>query len=210
MMKFFYSPGACSLASHIILEELQLPYEAIRIDLRSGQNKAAEFLAVNPNGVVPALTLKDGSVLTENIAILLYLAEQKPEADLVPAAGTLARARCYEWLSFINSDLHKAFVPLFRPERFAISEQGKQEVVEQARKKVIEVISLTEAKLSGKAFALGEKFSICDAYLWVVFQWAKHLKFDISLWPSYAQLVERLAARPAVQSALTKEGLLTR
>ena len=152
------------------------------------------------------MILNDGNILTENIAILLYLAEQKPEAGLIPEQGTLARARCYEWLSFINSDLHKAFVPLFRPERFAISEQGKQEVVEQARKKVIDVINLTEAKLVGKAFALGEKFSICDAYLWVVFQWAKHMKFDTSLWPNYAQLAERLAARPSVQSALAKEG----
>jgi len=210
MMKFFYSPGACSLASHIILEELQIAYEGVAIDLSSGQNKSAEFLAVNPNGVVPALILNDGSVLTENIAILLYLAEQKPEAGLIPAAGTLARARCYEWLSFINSDLHKAFGPLFKPERFAISEQAKQEVIEQARKRVIEIINLAEAKLAGKAFALGEKFSICDPYLWVIFQWAKHLKFDTSLWPNYSQLAKRLAARPAVQSALHSEGLLSK
>jgi len=210
MMKFFDSPGACSLASHIILEELQIAYEGVAIDLSSGQNKSAEFLAVNPNGVVPALILNDGSVLTENIAILLYLAEQKPEAGLIPAAGTLARARCYEWLSFINSDLHKAFGPLFKPERFAISEQAKQEVIEQARKRVIEIINLAEAKLAGKAFALGEKFSICDPYLWVIFQWAKHLKFDTSLWPNYSQLAKRLAARPAVQSALHSEGLLSK
>ena len=189
---------------------MQIAYEGVAIDLRSGQNKSAEFLAVNPNGVVPALILNDGSVLTENIAILLYLAEQKPEAGLIPAAGTLARARCYEWLSFINSDLHKAFGPLFKPERFAIGEQAKQEVIEQARKRVIEIINLAEAKLAGKAFALGEKFSICDPYLWVIFQWAKHLKFDTSLWPNYSQLAKRLAARPAVQSALHSEGLLSK
>lgn len=205
-MKLYYSPGACSLASHIILEELQLPYEATAIDLHAGQNRTTEYLRVNPNGVVPALQLDDGNVLTENIAILLYLAEQQPEANLIPPAGTLARARCYEWLSFITSDLHKAFVPLFRPERFASSEQGKQEVVELTRKKVNEMMTLAEQKLQGKTFALGDNFSICDPYLLVIFQWAKHLKFDVTQWPNCANLAQQLYQRPSVQKALHAEG----
>ncbi len=207
-MKFYYSPGACSLASHIVLEELKLSYDAQAIDLKKGQQKSAEFLAINPHGVVPTLVLDDGNVLTENIAILLYLAELMPEAGLVPAAGTLARAHCYEWLSFIASDMHKAFVPIFKPAHFIADPGAQQELVSKAREKVIQVMNLAEQKLTAKEFALGANYSICDPYLLVLFQWAKKLQFPIEQWPYYAKLAAKLYQRPAVHRALASEGLI--
>jgi glutathione S-transferase len=207
-MKFYYSPGACSLASHIVLEELKLPYEPHPINIRQGQQKAAEFLAINSKGVVPTLELDDGNVLTENLAILLYLAELKPEAKLIPTVGTLARARCYEWLSFIASDMHKAFVPLFKPAAFVSDETAQQDLISKARQKVEAVLNLAEQKLTNKEFALGSDYSICDPYLLVLFQWAKNLQFPIGQWPCYARLAAKLYQRPAVHKALASEGLI--
>jgi len=201
-MKLYYSPGACSLASHITLREVGATFDLEKVDVKQKRTERdADFWAINPKGYVPALALDSGEVLTEGAAILQYIADQHPQAGLAPANGGLERARLQEQLNFVAAELHKAFSPLFNP---AASESEKA----AANKRVGQKLDVVEKQLSdGRSFLLSEDFSVADAYLFVVAGWTKHFGIALDNWPRVAAFQQRVAAREAVQAALKAEGL---
>jgi glutathione S-transferase len=199
-MQLYFSPGACSLASHIALREAGLSFDLKRADVRSKKlEDGSDFLAVNSKGAVPALRLDDGQVLTEGPAILQYIADQKPDSKLAPKAGTIERYRLLEWLNFITSEVHKGFSPLF---------QSKDEAVKgYATQGLHKRFDWLEKQLAGKQYLTGDAFTVADAYLFVVLNWSAMVGIDMSKWPTLQAFSARVAARPKVQEALAAEGL---
>jgi glutathione S-transferase len=202
-MKLYYSPGACSLSPHIVLREAGIQHQLERVDIKTKTTETgADFLQANAKGYVPALRLDDGQVLTEGVAIVQYLADMYPDTKLAPKAGTIERARLQEHLNFISSELHKAFAPLFAANNSA---EVKAAAVFNVGKK----FDLVERHLAdGRAYLLGDRFSVADAYLFVVSSWAGHTGIDLAGWPHLAAFAGRVAARPKVQEAMMAEGLL--
>ncbi|KZL16144.1 MULTISPECIES: glutathione transferase GstA [unclassified Pseudovibrio] len=202
-MKLFYKPGACSLATHITLNEIAISYEIDRVDTEAGKTSTGlDFKTINPKGYVPALLLESGEVLTEGAAVLQYLADTHPEHGLAPKAGSVARARLQEYLNFISSELHKAFTPLFTP---SASVQEK----EIAAKSVGAKLDCFESLFSdGRSYLLGESFSVADAYLFVVCSWPRLVGIDLKNWPNLAEFAERVSQRSSVQAAMKAEGLI--
>jgi len=200
-MKLYFSPGACSLSPHIVLRELGLPFELERVDLKTGQAASGvAFKSINPKGYVPALQLDDGQLLTEGPAIVQYLADLVPAKGLAPAPGGLPRARLQEWLTFIGTELHKSFSPLFRP--------GPEETKAAAIARLQQWFGWLDAELSRRPYLLGEQFSVADVYLFVVLSWGAYVKLSLDTYPSLTAFQTRVSARPAVQDALKAEGLL--
>ncbi|WP_433926573.1 glutathione transferase GstA [Sorangium cellulosum] len=200
-MKLYFSPGACSLSPHVVARELGIELTLDKVDLASKKTSSGrDFSAINPKGYVPALELDGGEVLTEGTAIVQYLADQKPEAKLVPPPGTMARYRVQEMLGYINSELHKSYSPLFNPKT---SPEQRQEREEYLRKRY----GLIEAALAKGPYLFGEQFTVADAYLFTVTNWSNFVKLDLSAFPNLLAYQRRVAARPAVQGALRAEGL---
>lgn len=201
-MKLFYKPGACSLATHIVLRELGVPFELDRVDRQTGLTESGqEYAKLNPKGYVPALQLDGGELLTEGAAILQYLADQHPSAKLAPPAGTLERARLQEHLNYIASELHKSFSPLF-------SKDNSDAVKQAATAKVEKALTLVEHHLAdGRPFVLGDQLSVADTYLFTVARWTKPTGIALDRWSHLHKFVDRMAQRPTVQAALQAEGL---
>lgn len=202
-MKLYYAPGACSLSPHIALREAGLPFTLEKVDTKTRTTETgADFTTVNPRGYVPALQLDSGEVLTEGAAIVQYIADLKPEAELAPKAGTLGRARLQEELNFIASELHKAFAPLFST---TLGDDARRE----AKEKVARRFGDVEQKLSdGRPYLLGETFSVADAYLFVVTNWANHTGVALDAWPKLQAFMQRLTGRNTVRQAMQAEGLI--
>ncbi len=199
-MKLYYSPGACSLSTHIILREAGYPFDLEKVDLATKKTASgADFLKVNPKGYVPALVLDDGRTLTENIAIDEYLADQRKDSGLAPAAGTFERYKLVEWLAFISTELHKQFGALFKPD---YPEEAKTKQKELLAKR----FEYVAGQLQNKQYLTGE-FSVADAYLYVMLRWAAKMKIDLSRWPALDTYEKRMSARPQVEAALKAEGL---
>jgi glutathione S-transferase len=200
-MKLFFKSGACSLSPHIVLEELGLKYDSEMVDLKVKKTASgADYLAINPKGYVPALQLDSGEVLTEGPAIVQYLADSQPGKKLAPANGTVERYRMQGWLTFIGTELHKQFSPLFNP-------TAPQEWKEVCRANIERRLAYVNEQLAGKDYLMGKDFSVADAYLFTVANWTKPVKLDISGLSNLTAYMARVAARPAVQAALKAEGL---
>jgi glutathione S-transferase len=198
-MKLYYSPGACSLAPHIVIREAGLDASLERVNLAEKQTQdGRNYLAINPQGSVPALELDDGAVLTENAAVLQYLAFLAPGGQLAPQEG-MAHWRLLETLNFIATELHKGFGPLFHKP----APEAREALVKQLQKR----LSLLQGKLGDNPFLLGDRFTIADAYAFVVLRWAHKFRIDLSGLPRLTDYFERLSARHSVQTALTEEGL---
>jgi glutathione S-transferase len=198
-MKLYYAPGACSLSPHIVAREAGILLELEKVDLAAKKTASGEdYRQVNPKGYVPALRLDDGSVLTEGPAIVQYLADRKPAAALAPHAGTIERYRLQEWLGFLNSEIHKTWGALYDPraERAPVIEKLKQR------------LSFLESELKNRACLLPSGFSVADAYLFTLLNWAGFTQVDLSPYPALVRYAERIRARPKVQEALDAEGLL--
>lgn len=201
-MKLYYSPGACSLSPHIVLEESGLPYEAILASTKSHKlQDGTDYYTINPLGYVPFLVLDDGQTLREGPVIVQYLADQVPAKKLIPAAGTMARYRVLEWLNFIGTELHKSFGPLFGS---AAPAEYKSTVLALLRKR----FEWVEKELNGKDYLTGAEFCVADAYLFTVSNWAGHVGLDLGGLPQLHAYLQRVGSRPAVQAALRAEGLL--
>jgi len=201
-MKLYYATGACSLSPHIVLSELGLPYELVRVELSTHLTAdGQDYTAINPKGYVPAVELDDGQLLTEGPAIVQYLADQKPSAGLLPPAGTIERARVQEWLTFIGTELHKNFSPLFNPNASADWKAAALANIERR-------FGFVEKALAGRDYLTGANFCVADAYLFTVVNWTKFVKIDLAPWPTLAAFHQRVMARPAVQEALREEGLI--
>jgi glutathione S-transferase len=201
-MKLYYSPGACSLSPHIALREAGLSFTLEKVDLRNKTlASGGDFRSLNPKGYVPALQLDDGSLLTEGPAIVQYIADRAPQSGLAPAAGTIERYRLIEWLTYINSELHKGFSPLFNP---ATSDEAKQAYLAALTKK----LEFVSQSLGERAYLLGGTFSVADAYLFTVLRWCHYVGVNLEQWSVLKAFFDRVASRPMVHAALVAEGLI--
>ncbi|MCW6030297.1 MULTISPECIES: glutathione transferase GstA [unclassified Pantoea] len=201
-MKLYCKPGACSLSPHIVALECGLDFTQVNVDLQKKVTEQGEdYWQINPKGQVPALQFDDGSILTEGVAIVQYLADLKPDRNLLAPTGSLTRYHTLEWLSYVSSELHKGFSPLFRPDT---PEEYKAIARAQLEKKYQQV---NEA-LQDKQWLLGLRFTVADVYLFVVTRWAKAIKLDLAGLDALEEWFSRVAERPAVQAALKAEGLV--
>ena len=201
-MKLYYSPGACSLSAHIALQEAGLAFTPMLASTKSHKlQDGTDFYSINPLGYVPVLELDDGTRLREGPAIVQYIADQVPLKMLAPQNGTLQRYRLQEWLSFIGTELHKGFSPLFNP---ATPEEYKA----IARERLQQRLQWVDNQLAGKQYLMGEQFTVADGYLFTVANWAGFVGLDISGLKNLSAFQARVAERPAVQAAMKAEGLL--
>lgn len=202
-MKLYYMAGACSMASHICLYEAGAKFEVAALDRKSRVfSDGIPIDTLNSKGYVPILKLDSGELLTENVAVLLYVADHFPAARLAPAPGTsLERYRLIEWLSFINSEIHKGFSPLFHPDS---SDEMKKHAISSLSKR----IGWIDTALGSKKFVAADHFTAADAYLFTVLRWAGHVKLDLAQSPNVKRYVAEIGTRPSVISAMKGEGLL--
>lgn len=203
-MKLYYSPGACSLSDHIVLEWIGKPYEAVRVGRE--ERKSPEFLAINPAGAVPALV--DGDwVLTQNAAILTYLAETSPEAGLCGDGTARGRAEVIRWLAFANSDVHPTFKPIFGSTAYLEDATLIDKSKADARAKLRDLYAAADRQLEGRDWIADNRRSIADPYLYVTLRWARGTGVDLSGFENLARYMAAFEADPAVQRVLKDEGL---
>ena len=201
-MDLYIIPGACSLAVNIALREAGVTFNLRTVDPGTKRTDAGEdFVAVNSKGYVPALRLDDGQVLTENAAILQFVADRYPQAQLAPASGTIERQRLVEWLIFINSELHKGFSPLFDP---GAGDEVRRYVLGRLEKR----LTWLQEQVGNKSFLVGTGFTVADAYLFTVLGWGAEVGVGIERWPQLARYHAGIGVRPAVRAAMRAEGLL--
>jgi glutathione S-transferase len=201
-VKLYYSPGACSLAPHIVLLESGHAFDLEKVDIPNKKTASgADYWKINPKGYVPALQLDNGEVLTEVSTILQYLADQKPASGLVPAAGTMARYRLMEWLNFVATEVHKSLGALFNP-------QMTPEMKEVQKAYITRRFNALDGMMAGRAYLAGETFSVADAYLFNVLRWCGYHKIDLAPWPNIQAFFARTGERPQVQAAMRAEGLI--
>lgn len=198
-MKLYFAPDACSLSPHIVLRELDLPFELIRVNNRTKRSAdGGDFYRVNPKGYVAALMLDDGKVITEGAAIVQYLADLRPEAALAPPNATFERVRLQEWLNFITSEIHAGSSPLFNS---SLPEEVKTRFRDTLRRR----LDFVAQTLDEQAFLLGEAFSVADAYLFTVLRWMEQFSIDLKYWPSITRYMSLISQRRSVQTALAAE-----
>jgi glutathione S-transferase len=196
-MKLYLSPGACSQAPHICLREAGAAFDVVKVDLRTKKfGDGEDFLTINPKGFVPVLELDDGARLSECSAILQYIADSYPDAKLGPSGTGIDRYRWLEWLGHINSDLHKGMGALFRAD-----EASRPRAVENLTR----LLRATDEHLAGRAFLVEERFTAVDAYLFVILQWHKWVKFDLQPFENLTKYYARIAERPSVAAARASE-----
>jgi len=201
-MKLYYSPGACSLSPHIALLEAGLPYDLVKVDLRAKKlENGDDYLKVNPKGQVPALALDSGELVTEGPVILQMIADKASGKNLAPARDSAERYKLLEWLNFVGTELHKNFGPMFSP---VLSDDAKAFF----KDRVMGKFKYLDGVLAGHDYLMGKQFTVADGYLFTMLCWADRMKFDLSALPNLLAYKARVAARPMVQEALSKEGLL--
>jgi glutathione S-transferase len=201
-MKLYYSPGACSLSPHIVLREAGLAFELVLASTKTHKlADGTDYYTINPKGYVPLLELDSGERLSEGPAIVQYIADQVPARQLAPANGTMPRYRVQEWLNFTTSEVHKSYSVLFNP---AAPEAFKDVI----RAKMQDRYRYVDAQLEGKSYLMGSDFSVADAYLFTVTNWAKHVGLDLAAFKNLAAFMALMAARPSVQEAMKAEGLI--
>jgi glutathione S-transferase len=201
-MRLYTMPGACSLAANIVLREAGIPFDLVKVSHHTHKTvDGVDLNEINSKGYVPALVLDNGELLTENAALLPYIADLQPSAQLAPPDGTLQRYRLVEWLAFINSELHKSFSPLF-------AANAPEDMKKYARGNLTKRLAWLSERLGSNSYLLGERFTVADSYLFVVLSWSGHVAVDLSPWPNLKAFQERIAARPHVVAAMTSEGLI--
>jgi len=201
-MKLYYSPGACSLSPHIALREAGLPYDLVKVDLKAKKlENGDDFLSINPKGQVPTLVLDSGEVVTEGPVIVQMIADKVSAKNLAPARDSAERYKLQEWLTYINSEVHKSFGPMFSP---VLADDAKAFF----KDRVMGKFKYLDGALAGKDYLMGKQFTVADGYLFTMLAWAERMKFDLAAMPNLLAYKARVGARPAVQAALTKEGLM--
>ena len=198
-MKLYFSPGACSLASSIAFYEAGVPVDLVRVDTGVHKLKdGSDYYKISPRGYVPALQLDSGEVFTEGAALLQYIGDQKPEAAIIPKQGTVDRLRANSWLTFISSEIHKTYSPLFNKD---LKDDAKQIFKDKLGKRFDEL----DKHFTTHKYLMGEQFTVADAYLYTVISWSPHVGIDLSKWSHLADYRQRVADRPKVKEALQAE-----
>ena len=201
-MKLYYTPGACSLAPHIVARESGQKIDLVKVDLGTKKTeKGEDFRKINPLGYVPALQLDSGDVLTEGPAIVQYLADKAPETRLVPAAGTIERYKQLQWLNHITSELHKGMGSLF-------NEKMASQAGDLIKSTLATRLESLDKHLAGKDYIMGKQFTAADAYAFTVLGWGKDVGVDVEKYPNLKAFMARVGSRPKVQEALKAEGLV--
>ena len=201
-MKLYYTPGACSLSPHIALLEAGLPYDLVKVDLRAKTlENGDDFLKVNPKGQVPVLALDSGELVTEGPVIVQMIADKAAAKNLAPARDSAERYKLLEWLNFITTELHKSFGPMFSP---VLADEAKAFF----KDRVMGKFKYVDSQLAGRDYLMGSQFTVADGYMFTMLSWADRMKFDLSDMPNLLAYKDRVGARPKVQEALTKEGLM--
>jgi glutathione S-transferase len=204
-MKLYYAPGACSLASHIALEELGMPYEAVKLDLAAGDQRKPEYLALNPRGRVPTLVV-DGQVLTENVGVMTYLAGGYPKAKLWPE-DTWHQAKAISTMAWISNTVHPTYGHILRTARY-VDDAGAQELVKaKAKTMYLDYLGEIDRLLAGRKWAVGDHYTVVDGYLLVFYRWGNRMQMPVRDLKSYSALIDRVLARKAVQKVLADEGI---
>lgn len=207
-LKLYYSPGACSLAPHLALEETGADYEPVRVMLAKGEQNTPEYRRINPKGRVPALA-QDDWVVTENPAILRLIAARHPDAGLWPD-DPLDEARCAEWLAWLSSTIHVSYAHVRRPERYADGEAAQDAVIAKGKETCREVWRAVDERLGSGPWALGQRFSVADPYLTVFWTWGRGPTLGFRMeqeFPNWTAHARRMAERPAVRRVFEREGL---
>lgn len=205
-MKLYFSPGACSLSPHIVLNELGLKVQTEKVDLAAHKTASGkDYYEINPKGAVPALQLDDGTVLTEGAVINQYLCDVHGGEKMLPKVGTPERYNVLAWLNYVGTEIHKGFSPLFSLSRWGLSETTIKEFGEAYRKNLASKYAPIEKALNQTEFLAGNTFTPADAYLFTVTGWAKHMKVDLTMYPKLMAYMEKVQARPAVQAAINAE-----
>jgi glutathione S-transferase len=201
-MKLYYAPGACSLSPHIALLEAGLAYDLVKVDLRAKKlENGDDFLKVNPKGQVPVLVLDSGELVTEGPVIVQMIADKAADMNLAPARDSADRYKLLEWLNFVTTELHKNFGPMFSP---VLADEAKAFF----KDRVLGKFKYVDSQLAGRDYLMGSQFTVADGYLFTMLSWADRMKFDLSDMPNLVAYKARVGARPKVQEALTKEGLM--
>lgn len=203
-MKLFYLPGACSLADHIVLEWTGLPYTAAAVPR---EELKTAYLAINPAGSVPALQLPGGEVITQNIAILDYLAHLAPEAGLEGDGTLLGRANVLRWTAFLNSDVHKNFSPLFGAAQFVDGDEAQRDLRQKAAARLRRQFEQLDAQIGDGRWLVDDRRSIADPYLFVILRWARAKQLDLGELDNLARFFDAMSTDAGVQAALKAEGL---
>ena len=206
MIKLYYSPGACSLAPHIVLEELGIAFEPVLVSLAEGDHKRAEYLRVNPRGQVPALNV-DGKVLTETVAILTYLGGGYAERGLWPKE-TWKQAEALSMMSWLASTVQSSVAGILRATRYSTDPAAKASINATARENLLKHYAEIDKLLVGRSFAMGGQFGVCDAYLLVFYRWGNRLGIDMkTLYPVWTKHAMRVFSRPTVKRVFEAEGI---
>jgi glutathione S-transferase len=200
-MKLYFSPGACSLAPHILLREVGAKFDLEQVDNRAKKTKSgADFWQISPKGYVPVLELDNGERLTENPAVLQYIGDQFPNSGVLPPCGSMDRYRVQEWLNFVTSEVHKTFSSLFKPDT-------PEEYKAIAKGNLGKRYAYLDQHFATHQYLHGDKLGVADIYLFVISNWLKRFNIDMAQWPNVKAWWDRIAARPKVQEAMEAEGL---
>ena len=206
MIKLYYSPGSCSLAPHIVLEELGIAFESVPVSLKDGEQHKADFQRLNPKARVPVLVV-DGKVLTENVAILTYLGGGYAQRGLWPKE-TWKQAEALSLMAWLSSSVHITFAGIFRPERYTVDTAAKETVKTQSRITLLKYFADIEKMLTGKTFAMGGQYTVCDPYLLVFYRWGYRIGLDMKTeFPQWTKHSLRVASRPTVKRVFEIEGI---
>lgn len=203
-MKLYYSPGACSLAAHIILNEINVDFDLVKVNLKTHKTeKGDDYYKINPKGYVPALEINPGLILTENVAILPFLAQHDPKQDLIPPSG-LGRAKVLEWLGYLNSELHDAYAVFFGA---PLSEEAREKGYAEIDRLLTYIDQSIE--LADKDYLVDDNFGPADAYLFVLTNWSNHIEHDLTPYKNIVHIRNKVAGRQSVQIAMRDEGLIS-
>ena len=202
-MKLYYSPGACSLAAHILLNEINVDFDLERVDLKTHKTeKGADYYAINPKGYVPALEINPGLILTENVAVLPFIAQHDAAQDLIPPSG-LGRAKVLEWLGYLNSELHDEYAVFFDPKITEDEKVRGYATIDKMLKYIDDYLAKSDYD-----YLVNDRFGPADAYLFVLTNWSKVIHHDLTPFTNIVALRNKVAERQSVQIAMRDEGLI--
>jgi glutathione S-transferase len=207
-MKLYYSPGACSLAAHIVMAELNMAYEIEAVNLSDKTCMTGDYKKINMQGCVPALKMDNGEILTEGSIITQYLADQKNDGMILGKFGTTERYRTLEWMNFISMEIHKNFSPLFSTDKKFTNTQTQEDVKNYFKTILTEKFNFVSEKMNTNLFLMGNNFTIADAYMFTCMTWAKYVGMDMGQWSNLNTYMSRVMERPSVLKAMREEGLL--